>query len=342
MNAAVPTARAPKPLKGADRVAALLLAMGKPLAGRIMGKLEQDEIRLVTRAIAELRPISSKQLEKLIEDFANQLVQGPHVMGNPAEVARLLEGVLPPEQVSEILGEMEGRANQSIWERVSNVSEANLTSYVMREHPQTAAVILSKLRPAASAKVMQQLPDTFRNEITRRMLTVKPITDETMKLVERTIYEDFMMNLNRNMGQDTHVRMADIINKMDRDQMESVLNDLAETHPKSAEQLKGLLFTFDDIVNLAPKARTALFDQVDSGRIVLALKGTNPEFREIILSSMASRTRRMVEQELKTGEPAAQRDVLDARRSITDLALEMAGRGEIELNSGDEEGDFLA
>jgi len=328
-------------LKGADRVAALLLAMGKPLASQLMAHLNQDEILMVTRAIADLRPISAEQLEVLISDFADGMVKGPHVMGNPAQVAALLEGVLPPEKVSEIMGEMEGRANQSIWDRVSNVSDTNLTAYIMREHPQTAAVILSRLRPPAAAKVMQQLPERFRNEITRRMLTVKPVVDETMKLVERTIYEDFMMNFSRNMGADTHARMADIINKMDREQMESVLTNLADTHPKSAEVLKGLLFTFDDITKLAPRARTALFDQMDASRIVLALKGTNPEFRDIILSSMASRTRRMVEQELTSGEPAAQRDVLEARRSITDLALDMAARGEIELNSGEDEGDFI-
>lgn len=337
----MPSPRPGRPLKGPDKAAALLLAMGKSLAGRILGRLEPEEIRLATRAIAELKPVPADQLEQLIEDFASGLVKGPQLVGDLGEVARMLEGVLPPEQVAEILAEMEGRANQSIWDRVSSVSETNLVPYVMREHPQTAAVILSRLKPGTAAKVMQQLPERFRNEITRRMLTVKPIVEETMKVVERTIYEDFMMNFSRNMGADTHAKMADIINKMERDQMEGVLADLGRTHPKSAEALKSLLFTFDDIVNLAPKARTALFDQVEPSRIVLALKGTGPEFRDVIMSSMASRTRRMVEQELRNGEPASQRDVLDARRSITDLALAMAGRGEIELNAEGDEEDFL-
>ena len=123
-----------------------------------------------------------------------------------------------------------------------------------------------------------------------------------------------------------------VINKMERDHMEEVLSSLTEVRPKSAEILKGLLFTFDDIVNLAPRARTALFDQIPNDRVVLALKGTDEAFRNIILSSLASRVRRMVEHELNGKEPASQRDVLEARRAITDLALEMAGRGEIELN----------
>jgi flagellar motor switch protein FliG len=123
--------------------------------------------------------------------------------------------------------------------------------------------------------------------------------------------------------------------------MEDVLNSLAATRPKSAEILKSLLFTFDDIIKLTPKARTALFDAVPSEKTVMALKGTEPEFREVILSSLASRVRRMVEQELSSGDPASQRDVAEARRAITDLALEMAGRGDIELNSDSDEEAYL-
>jgi flagellar motor switch protein FliG len=188
---------------------------------------------------------------------------------------------------------------------------------------------------------MGHLPPPLRNGLMRRMLTFKPIVDETMKTIEQTLHEDFMINFSRNMGADTHAKMADIINKMERDHMEEVLQSLTEVRPKSAEILKGLLFTFDDIVGLTPRARTALFDQIPNDRVVLALKGTNEDFRSIILSSLASRVRRMVEHELNSKEPASQRDVLEARRAITDLALEMASRGEIELNSQDDGDTYI-
>jgi len=93
----------------------------------------------------------------------------------------------------------------------------------------------------------------------------------------------------------------------------------------------------DDIVNLTSKARMLIFDQVSTDRVVTALKGSDSSFRELILASLASRTRRLVEHELASGIPAGQREILDARRAITDLALEMAGRGEIELNPDQED-----
>jgi flagellar motor switch protein FliG len=207
----------------------------------------------------------------------------------------------------------------------------------MKEHPQTAALILSKVKPSCAAKVMTQLPQPLRNNLMRRMLSMKPIVDETMKNIEKTLHEDFMANFSKNAGSDTHAKIADIINKMERDHMEDVLSSLSSVRPKSAEILRGLLFTFDDIVKLTPRDRTTLFDQVPPDRVVLALKGTNDEFRKVVLSALSSRVRRMIEHELNSKEPSAHRDIAEARRTITDLALEMAGRGEIVINSETED-----
>jgi flagellar motor switch protein FliG len=150
-----------------------------------------------------------------------------------------------------------------------------------------------------------------------------------------------MTNFSKNAGSDTHAKMADIINKMEREHMEDVLSSLASVRPKSAEILKGLLFTFDDIVKLSPKDRTTVFDQVPPDRVVLALKGTGDEFRKIVLSALSSRVRRMVEHELSSKEPSPHRDITDARRAITDLCLEMAGRGEIVINSEPEDEAYV-
>ena len=332
-----PPKKPSKSVPGTDRVAALLMVMGKPMAARLMKHFEADEIKKVTRSIADLRSVPPQQLETLVEDFASQFAGGANLLGTAGEVEKMLDGVLPQDQIDEIMADVLGNADRSIWERMSGVAEAMFASYVLKEHPQTAALILSKVKPACAAKVLGHLPPEFRNGLMRRMLSIKPVIEETMRVLERTLHEDFMMNFSRNMGADSHARIADIINKMERDHMENVLQSLAETRPKSAEILKGLLFTFDDIVKLTPRNRTALFDKVPTDKAVMALKGSDLAFREIILQSLASRVRRMVEQELANGQAATQREVAEARRAITDLALEMAGRGEIEIKNDEED-----
>lgn len=337
LDAGVP---APRVLQGPEKVAALLLALGKEHAGRLLARFDADELKTISRAAADLGPVSAPELEALVAEFTEELTSGTSLYGTAAEVERLLTGVLPPDQVQDIMSDVLGNTNRSIWERISGVSESILAAYLMKEHPQTAALILSKVKPACAAKVMGLLPADMRNSLMRRMLSFKPVVEDTMRVVEKTLHEDFMLNFARNMGVDTHARMADIINKMERDQMEDVLSSLAGSRPKAAEVLKGLLFTFEDVIKLAPRARMAILDQIPTERIVVALKGTEPAFRDAILSSLGSRARRMVEHELVTGEPVPQRDVVEARRAITDLALEMAGRGEIELNSDQEDRAF--
>ena len=323
-------------LQGTEKVAALLLAMGKPLAERLLPHFEPNELRAITRSAAELGPIPGSALESLIEEFAGQFSSGTNLLGSAREVEKLLSGVMPPEQIAEIMHDRRSSSDTSIWDRVSTVSESVFASYLLKEHPQTIALILSKVKPACAAKVMGQFPPKLRNEMMRRMLTSKPPVEAPLRIVEKTLHEDLLLNLARNTGADTHARLANIINKMEREHMDDVLQNLADVRPKSAEVLKDLLFTFDDIVNLSPRARTSLFDQVPTERVVLALKGTDEGIRNMILASLASRAKRIVENELANSEPALQRDVNEARRAIADMALDMAGRGEIDLSPSDE------
>jgi flagellar motor switch protein FliG len=334
-----PAKRSPdvKPLRGTEKVAVLLLAMGRELSGGVLREFDPEEIKIVTRAAAELKPVSGPELEAIVEEFAQHFSMGANIFGTVGELEKLLNGVLPPDQISDIISEVLGNKTKSVWERISLVSESLLANYLLKEHPQTAALILSRVKPACAARVMSQLPSEMRHDLMRRMLSLKPVVEEAMSIIEKTMHEDFMINFARNLASDTYPRMADIINKMERTQMEESLKNLTESRPKSAEILKGMLFTFDDIINLTSKARMLIFDQIATDRVVTALKGADVSFRELILSSLASRTRRLVENELASGIPANQREILDARRAITDLALDMAGRGEIELNPDQED-----
>jgi flagellar motor switch protein FliG len=326
-----------KVLRGPDKVAALLLAMGKPLAGRLLRHFDPEELKLITRSVANLGAIRMHSLEGVIEEFAGQFLNGVDLLGSATEVEQLLTGVLTPSQIAELMAEVSDGSTQPMWERLSTVSDNIFANYLLKEHPQTAALILSKVTPSCAAKAMALFPRDRRNELMRRMLSISSVTEPAMRVLEATLREDLLMKASRNNGDDQNARMADIINKMEREQMEDVLQSLAETRPKTAETLRGLLFTFDDVIKLQPRARMVLFDSIPTERVVLALKGSDIGLRDAILSSLASRARRMVEQELSNSEPASHRDVLKARRMIADTALSMAERGEIELNSTGED-----
>ncbi|QAY96185.1 flagellar motor switch protein FliG [Methylovirgula ligni] len=334
----IPTALPPSAqLNGPAKVAALLLAMGKPLASRLLKHFDQDELREITRSVAELGVVSMPVIEETIEEFAGNFVKGTGLMISPGDAEHLLSGLLSPEEISDIMSDVTGNSNQSIWQRLSSVSEVIFAGYLVKEHPQTGAAILSKVTPVCAAKVMGQLPRELRNEVMRRMVGIALVSEPAMRIIESTLQEDLLVNVARNNRNAHNGRMADIINKMEREQMEDVLSSLAEARPKVAEVLRGLLFTFDDIIKLPAKSRLVLFDQIPTERVVLALKGTDAGFRNAILSTLSTRARRMVETELANGSPAPHREVVKARRMIADLALEMAERGDLELNSEEDD-----
>ncbi|WP_374309703.1 flagellar motor switch protein FliG [Methylocella sp.] len=340
MAAAIAQGQGQRLLRGPERVAALLLAMGKPLAGRLLKHFDVDELKQITRSVADLGVVPSPTLEALVEAFAAQFARGVDLLGSPAEVEQMLDGVLPPEQIADVMSDVTGASNEAVWERLSNAPESVLSAYLAKEHPQTAALVLSRVAPACAAKAMGLFPRDLRNEVARRLLGVSPVSEGALRLVQAQLQEDLLSNVSRQSGSEHNVRVANIINKMERDQMEDVMQALATARPKAAETLRGLMFTFDDIVKLQPKARSVLFDKIPTELVVLALKGTDAGFRDAILSSLATRARRIVDSELASGGPALQRDVLKARRMIADTALELSNSGEIELASAEDEDEL--
>ncbi len=328
-------------LRGPEKVAALLLAMGKPLAGRLLKHFDTGELKQITRSVAELGVVAVPALEALVEEFAGQFMSGVDLRGSPDEVAELLDGALSPEEIADVMSDVTGNSNAAMWDRLSNVPETIFAAYLAKEHPQTVAFVLSKVSPGCAAKVVGQLPRELRNEMMRRMLAIGPITEAAVRIVQARLQEDLLSNVSRQGGTEENVRIANIINKLERDQMDDVMQSLAAVRPRVAEVLRGLMFTFDDVAKLQSKARGVLFDKIPTELVVLALKGTDLAFRDAILSSLAARARRIVDSELANGGPAAQRDVLKARRTIADTALELSSAGEIDLKSTDDEDELF-
>lgn len=329
-------------LNGPERVAALLLSVDKDVAQRVLKHFDQNELRQITKFAAGLGAVSASTIEPLIDDFVNQLSSGgSELLGTANEAEQLLTGVVPPDQVAEIMSDVLGSPNHLIWERVSNVPDAAFVAYVANEHPQTAALILSKVDPSRAAKMLGALPDERRNALIRRMFALKPVSDAALRLLETTIQQDLLQNAELDASTVKNAKLAAIINKMERDHAEGALRSLSEVRPRQAEALKGLLFTFEDVAKLDTRGRTILFDLVSADRVILALRGAEPELREFVLSSLSSRVRRMVESELSSSAAPPKRDIAEARRSIAQTVLKLAEQGKIDLASSTEEDEAV-
>jgi flagellar motor switch protein FliG len=318
-------------MKGSDKAAVLLLAMGKPIAGRLLKHFDPLELRQITKSASGLGAVPTPVLEALVEEFSAHFSNGLDLLGNAGEAEQLLTGAFPPEQVADILSDVLGSSNSSMWEKLAGIPENVFSAYLLKEHPQTAAFVLSKLSASLAAKISAQFPREFRNDVMRRMLSLEPVQDSTLRSIEGILQEDLLNAAARHTGASPHSRMANIINQLDPEEMEDVLQSLTLARPKEVEILRRLLFSFDDMLKLSAKARSTLFDKIPTERVVMALRGTEPAFRDAVLSSLTSRARRLVESELDDGSVVPPRDIAKARRLIADLVLEMAQRNEIEI-----------
>ena len=176
----------------------------------------------------------------------------------------------------------------------------------------------------------------LRNEVMRRMLTNRLMTQPALRLLEQVLRDELLLKVARSSGQDTHARIAKIINKLDRKAMEEVLQALAATRPKEAEIVRSLLFTFDDIAKLSVKVRTTLFENMEAELLIPALNGADAAMKELILSTVPSRTRRVIEQELAGAAPMSEKEMEKARRVVADMALQLADQGVVDLSFGEE------
>jgi len=175
-----------------------------------------------------------------------------------------------------------------------------------------------------------------RNEVMRRMLTNRLMTQGALRLLEQVLRDELLLKVARSSGQDSHGRIAKIINKLDRKDMEEVLAAIAATKPKEADIVRSLLFTFDDIAKLSQKTRTVLFENIEAEYIIPALNGADAALKELVLSTVPSRTRKMIEQELASAAPLSEKDVEKARRAVADMALQLADQGVVDLSFGEE------
>jgi flagellar motor switch protein FliG len=314
-------------LNGVEKVAVLLLALGKQRASKVLKRFDAEDLKLVTRSIGDLPPLSAADLERLVEEFAHKFSSGVNFVGSAAELRDLLSGVMTPDEASPDAAAEE----EPIWPKVSAVKLDALRAYLMGEHPQTVALILTKVDPDTASKVITSLPLEMRNGLMRRMLSIKHVAEPALNAIAAALRETLLAAP----PSETRMGIADILNRLDKTQTEEILKSLGELRPEDAKALKKLLFTFEDLTILPQRARTVVFDQVPIERLVLSLRGTDAEFQSAILSSLASRSKRMVEAELQSGSTATPADIASARRQIVEAVLKLIAKGEIQMPTSD-------
>ena len=325
-------------LRGAQKAAIVMLALGEEQCGRLFTMMHEDEIRDISSAMAQLGAVRSDIVERLCTDFADNLGSSGSLIGSYESTETLLNKTLPRERVSQIMEEIRGPAGRTMWDKLGNVNEDVLANYLKNEYPQTVAVVLSKIRSEHAARVLTMLPDAFAMEVVMRMLRMETVQKEVLDGVERTLRAEFMSNLARSARRDSHELMAEIFNNLDRAAETRFVNGLEERNRESAERIKSLMFTFDDLQRLGGNAVQTLMRSVEKEKLPIALKGASDKVKDLFLSNMSERAAKMLREDIAALGPVRLRDVDEAQANIVNMAKELAAQGQIEIsNNADDE-----
>ncbi|MDE2198570.1 MAG: flagellar motor switch protein FliG [Rhodospirillales bacterium] len=318
-------------LTGAQKAAALMLALGDENCAQLFSMMHEDEIKEISSAMAQLGPVRSEVIERLCHDFADNLGGAGSLVGSFENTERLLLKTLPRDRVLQIMEEIRGPAGRTMWDKLGNVHEAVLANYLQNEYPQTVAVVLSKVRSDHAARVLAMLPEGFAMEVVMRMLRMESVQKDVLEGVERTLRAEFMSNLARSTRRDAHEMMAEIFNNLDRQVETRFVAALEERNRDAAERIKALMFTFDDLQRLTPMAIQVLLRVVEKEKLPLAMKGASEKLRDLFFGAMSERAGKMLRDEIEALGPVKLRDVDEAQAAIVATAKDLAAQGQIEI-----------
>lgn len=322
------------PKSGAARAAILLLTLGGEGAARLLKHFTPEEIRTLRQGAAQQKPVTATELDGIVGDFQDAFRTGPSLTGLDTELSKLLRNSLSSEELASVFDGEEALAGDDalpVWYEMEQLGAQAITALLRNEHPQVAAYAVQRLKAEIAAQVVAAFDGPMRNDVVRRMLSAKPPTEQMARMIETRFREAFVMSGNGAERKARHATLAEIVNRMDKNQTDDLLDAIERSEPDEARELRKLLFAFEDVPDLPRKSRLLLFDAIPTETVTQALAGTDDAMRDAVLSALGARARRMIEAELARNEPVAGDLVQAARRTIAAAALRLSAEGRLDL-----------
>ncbi len=325
------------------KAAILLMSLPDDQAAELMGKLEPKQVEAVSIEIAKLGTVTGEEQENTIRDFAGVNPSTMAVRAGGLEVAKQL--------VEKALGKSAGATLDNVRQSIEalpfgflqKVDNQNLLTFIMDEHPQTIALILSHLQPQQAAEIVKGLPAERQLSVIRRMATMGQTSPEIIKEVERGLEHRMSSVVSQQFENAGGVpSVAGMLNVIDRATERSLLENLAREDPDLVEEIRRLMFVFDDINNLGNKEIQTLLKNVESSQWAMALKGANPDLKEKILANMSKRAGDMLREEMEYLGPVKLSAVEQMQQQIVDAVRRLEDAGEITTHSDEQEEQFVS
>ena len=328
-------------LRGAQKAAVLLLAMGEEQAGRIFQHLSEGEIEALSLEIAKAQRVPFEVTTSVVHEAVETVLAEQYISEGGVEYARaVLERSLGPERAEEIINRLAATIERRPFEFLRRTPPEQIYVFLRNEAPQTVALVVANLHTNLAAQVLSQLPPEEQAEVASRIATMNETRPEVVQRVESVMRQKLSNVISQDYASAGGVAaLADILNHADRPTERNVLDQLAQANAELAEEIRLLLFTFEDVVKLDDRSIQMVLKEVDQKDLAIALRGVSEDVRGRIFKNMSERGADLLREEIEFQPPQRRRIVEEAQGRVVGIVLRLEEAGAITLARGGGGGD---
>ncbi len=318
---------------GLRKVAVFLLAVGPETAGKLLKLLDRETVEEVTRELASLGPVPAEDRQAIVEEFYNVALAKQYATeGGLAYARAVLERALPRDEAMRVMQQIEHQVHQQPFSFLQKAESENLLTFIQDEHPQTIALILSHLPPAKGAEILSGLAPAKQIEVVTRVANMEQTNPEVIREVEHGLEQRLSGIMSQQFQKVGGVEaVAEMLNLSDRATEKGILESLEAEDPDLVEQIRRLMFVFEDILLIDDKGIQTVLKEIDHDELALALKTASDEMKEKIFSNMSERAAQLIREDMEYMGPVRLSDVEAAQQRIVDVVRRLEDAGEVIL-----------
>lgn len=331
-------------MTNSQKVAALLIALGPKTAAEVMKNIEDEmEVEHIALEIASLQRVNPDILNDVLTEFyALFQASGYLATGGVSYARQLLETAYGENQADKILERLVATLQTNPFDFFNNADPAQLATSFQNENPQLVALVLAYLKPERSAAVLSALSPEMQADVALRIADMDRTNPEVLREVERIMENKFSSVVTADFSMAGGIEsLAEIINRSDRTTEKAILDSLEMKDPEIAEQVRELMFVFEDIIFLDDRSIQRVLREVDTKDLALSLKGSNEDVKEKIFKNMSERACTMLKDDMEYMGPVRAKDVQEKQTYIVSIIRALEGTGEITISRATEENDFI-
>jgi len=330
---AVPT------LSGVQKCAVLLIALGDQISADLLKRMSDEEVQMVSNAIATLPAISSEQAQAVLEEFRNVTAEASQVGRGGVDYAkRILTTAFGPEGSKKHLDRLPTASGKD--QHLQRVDPQLLARFVKSEHPQTVAIILSHLNAAQSAAVLASMNPEVRADLALRIAKLDQISPAVIAKISAVIVQKLKSvgEVKRESSGGPRA-VAEIFNLLDAQLSDEILNQIGEQNSEVMEEIRKKMFVFEDLLTIPANDIKEVLGRADRRQLTIALKGSSEELRRHLLQGMSQRGAAMLLEDMEALGPIKIRDVEAAQEQVIAVVRQLESEGLVSRSKGGGGGD---